>query len=91
VDSDGRVVSANITIVSNNEFFSGVFALVAGPLTIWDILGPGGLMLLWYLLLQSSRPMGGLMLPILGGIVALLVLIIAVAAVILARRHKYGK
>jgi hypothetical protein len=91
VDSDGRVVSANITIASSNEFFSGVFALVAGPLTIWDILGPGGLMLLWYLLLQSIRPMGGLMLPILGGIVALLVLIIAVAAVILARRHKYGK
>ncbi|MBS7249281.1 MAG: hypothetical protein KIH08_01615 [Candidatus Freyarchaeota archaeon] len=88
VDSNGRIVSANITYL---EYGYHDFALVAAQLTIWDILGPGGIMFLWYLLLQSSAPMGGMMLPILGGIAALLVVIIVAAAVILARRHKIKK
>ncbi|MEM2135006.1 MAG: hypothetical protein QXG44_09155 [Candidatus Jordarchaeaceae archaeon] len=87
-DSNGRIVSANITVESDDESFTGVFALVAAQLTIWDILGPGGIMFLWYLLLQSSAPLGGMMLPILGGIAALLVIIIVAAAVIHARRRK---
>ena len=78
VDSSGRIVSANTTHLS-------VFALVAAPLTIWDILGPGGIALLIYFLNQlSSPPMGGLMLPIMGGIVVLIALI-AVALVMHAR------
>ena len=87
VDSNGRIVSANITIESGNEFFTGVFALVAAPLTIWDILGPGGILLLLYLLNQwLSPPMGRLLLPIL--IAAGLIVAVAVA-IVLYRRRKH--
>nr|MDO8082980.1 hypothetical protein [Candidatus Freyarchaeota archaeon] len=82
VDYNGRVVSANTTHFS-------VFALVAAelsPLSIWDILGPVGLAVLLNSIDQASRPMGG-MLPILGGIGVALVAVIAVAVVMLARRH----
>nr|MDO8082960.1 hypothetical protein [Candidatus Freyarchaeota archaeon] len=81
VDYNGRVVSANTT-------YFMLFALVAEPLTIWDLLGPSVMALLLYYLNQlASPPMGGLMLPILGGIAVALVAVIAVAIVILARRH----
>lgn len=78
VDSNGRIVSANTTHLS-------VFALVAAPLTIWDILGPGGILLLLYLLNQwLSPPMGRLLIPILAA--AVIIAVIAVALVRYRRR-----
>jgi hypothetical protein len=77
VDFNGRVVSANTTHFS-------IFALVAAELPS-NILGP----VVSALLLSGfgQPPMGGSMLWILGGIAAVLLAVIAVAIVILARRH----
>ncbi|MGQ9721457.1 MAG: hypothetical protein ACUVXA_09080 [Candidatus Jordarchaeum sp.] len=85
VDSDGRIVSASITVESSSEEFEGVFALVAGPLTIWDILGPiGSVLLLNYIGQAVSPSISGFLILGLG---AALIAVLAIALVIIARRH----
>jgi len=80
VDAPGRVVSANTTHFS-------VFALVAAPLTIWDILGPiGSAILLDYLMKSINPPMGGLMIPLIG-ISAAIIVAVVIAALFLAKKH----
>lgn len=85
VDSDGRIVSASITVESSSDEFKGVFALVAGPLTIWDILGPiGSVLLLNYIGQAVSPSISGFLILGLG---AALIAVLAIAFVIIARRH----
>jgi hypothetical protein len=78
-DAEGRVVSADA------EHFS-VFALVASELTIFDILGPGGMLFLLNYLGQAANPMGGLMLPLVG--LGIVLLIIAIIAAVILRKPK---
>ncbi|MFB0561214.1 MAG: hypothetical protein ACETWM_08365 [Candidatus Lokiarchaeia archaeon] len=78
-DAEGRIVYANTTHFS-------VFALVASPLTIWDILGPGGTLILLNLLIGQAAgpPLGGLLLPLAALGIGLLILAL-IAAVILRK------
>ncbi|MFB0561215.1 MAG: hypothetical protein ACETWM_08370 [Candidatus Lokiarchaeia archaeon] len=78
-DAEGRVVSADA------EHFS-VFALVASELTIFDILGPGGMLFLLNYLGQVANPLGGLMLPLVG--LGIVLLIIAIIAAVILKKPK---